>query len=38
MMRRNEHLKQVIEGQIEGKIEMTEAWGRRSKQVLGDLK
>jgi len=38
MLRRNDLLKRVIEGQIEGKIEVTGGWGRRSKQLLDDLK
>jgi len=36
-LRRNGLLKQVIEGQIEGKLEVAEGWERRSKQLLGDL-
>jgi hypothetical protein len=35
---RNCLLKHVIEGKIEGRIEMTGRRGRRSKQLLDDLK
>jgi hypothetical protein len=38
ILRRNCRLKQVIEGKIEGRIEMTGRRGRRSKQLLDDLK
>jgi len=31
-------LKQVIEGKVEGRIEVTERRGKRRKQLLGDLK
>jgi hypothetical protein len=31
-------LQQVIEGKIEGRIEVTERQGRRSKQLMGKLK
>jgi len=30
--------KHVIEEKIEGRIEVTGRWGRRCKQLLGDLK
>jgi hypothetical protein len=35
---RNCHLKHVIEGKVEGRIEVTRRRGRRSKQLLDDLK
>jgi hypothetical protein len=38
ILRRNCLLKHVIEGKIEGRIEMTERRGRRRKQILDDLK
>jgi hypothetical protein len=38
ILRRNCLLKQVIEGKLEGKIEMTGRRGRRRKQLLDDLK
>jgi hypothetical protein len=37
ILRRNCLLKQVIEGEIEGRIEMTGRRGRRYKQLLDDL-
>jgi hypothetical protein len=38
ILRRNCHLKQVIEGKIKGQIEMTRRQGRRRKKLLKDLK
>jgi hypothetical protein len=38
VLRRNCFLKHVIEGKIEGRIEMTRRRGRRRKQLLDDLK
>jgi hypothetical protein len=38
IMRRNCLLKHVIEGKLEGRIEMTERRGTRRKQLLDDLK
>jgi hypothetical protein len=38
ILRRNCLLKHVIEGKLEGRIEMTGRWGRRRKQLLDDLK
>jgi hypothetical protein len=38
ILRRNCLLKHVIEGKLEGRIEMTGRRGRRRKQVLDDLK
>jgi hypothetical protein len=38
MLRRNCLLKHVIEGKLEGRIEMTRRRGRRRKQLLHDLK
>jgi hypothetical protein len=38
VLRRNCILKHVIEGKLEGRIEMTRRRGRRSKQLLDDLK
>jgi hypothetical protein len=38
ILRRNCLLKHVIEGKIEGRIEVTGRRGRRRKQLLGDLK
>jgi hypothetical protein len=38
ILRRNCLLKQVIEGKIEGRIEVTERRERRRKQLLDDLK
>jgi hypothetical protein len=35
---RNCLLKHVIEGKIEGRIEVTGRWGRRRKQLLDELK
>jgi hypothetical protein len=37
-LRRNCLLKHVIEGKLEGRIEMTRRWGRRRKHLLDDLK
>jgi hypothetical protein len=37
-LRRNCLLKHVIEGKLEGRIEMTGRRGRRRKQLLDDLK
>ena len=37
-LRRNCLLKHVIEGKIEGRMEVTGRRGRRSKQLLDDLK
>jgi hypothetical protein len=37
-LRRNFLLKHVIEGNLEGRIEMTRRRGRRRKQLLDDLK
>jgi hypothetical protein len=37
-LRRNFLLKHVIEGKIEGRIEMTGRRGRRRKQLLDDYK
>jgi hypothetical protein len=37
-LRRNCLLKHVIEGKLEGRIEMTGRRGRRHKQLLDDLK
>ena len=37
-MRRNCFLKHVIEGKIEGKIDVTGRRGRRRKQILDDVK
>jgi hypothetical protein len=37
-LRRNCLLKHVIEGKLEGRIEMTGRRGRRRKQLLNDLK
>jgi hypothetical protein len=37
ILRRNCLLKHVIEGKIEGRIEVTERGGRRSEQLLDDL-
>jgi hypothetical protein len=37
-LHRNCLLKQVIEGKLEGRIEMTGRRGRRCKQLLDDLK
>jgi hypothetical protein len=37
-LRRNCLLKHVIEGNLEGRIEMTRRRGRRRKQLLDDLK
>jgi hypothetical protein len=37
ILRRNCLLKHVIEGKLEGRIEMTERRGRRRKQLLHDL-
>jgi hypothetical protein len=38
ILRRNCLLKHVIEGQLEGRIEVTGRRGRRRKQLLDDLK
>jgi hypothetical protein len=38
ILRRNSLLKHVIEGKLEGRIEMIGRRGRRSKQLLDDLK
>jgi hypothetical protein len=38
ILRRNCLLKHVIEGKVEGRIEMTRRRGRRRKQLLDDLK
>jgi hypothetical protein len=38
ILRRNCLLKHVIEGRLDGRIEMTGRRGRRSKQLLDDLK
>jgi hypothetical protein len=38
ILRRNCLLKQVIEGKIEGRIEVTGRRGRRRKHLLDDLK
>jgi hypothetical protein len=38
ILRRNCLLKHVIEGKLEGRIEMTGRRGRRGKQLLDDLK
>jgi len=38
ILRGNCFLKQVIEGKIEGRIEVTRRQRRRRKQLLGDLK
>jgi hypothetical protein len=38
ILRRNCLLKHVIEGKLEGRIEMTGRLGRRRKQLLDDLK
>jgi hypothetical protein len=38
ILRRNCLLKHVIEGKLEGMIEMTARRGRRCKQLLDDLK
>jgi hypothetical protein len=38
ILRRNCLLKNVIEGTLEGRIEMTGRRGRRRKQLLDDLK
>jgi hypothetical protein len=38
ILRRNYLLKHVIEGKLEGRIEMTGRRGRRRKQLLDDLK
>jgi hypothetical protein len=38
ILRKNCFLKHVIEGKIEGRIEVTERGGRRRKQLLDDLK
>jgi hypothetical protein len=38
ILRRNFLLKHVIEGKLEGRIEMTGRRGRRRKQLLNDLK
>jgi hypothetical protein len=38
ILRRNCHLKQVIEGKIKGEIEVTRRRGRRRRKLLDDLK
>jgi hypothetical protein len=38
ILRRNCLLKHVIEGKVEGRIDMTGRRGRRRKQLLDDLK
>jgi hypothetical protein len=38
ILRRNFLLKQVIEGKLEGRIDVTGRRGRRRKQLLDDLK
>jgi hypothetical protein len=38
VLRRNCLVKHVIEGKIEGRIEVTGRWGRRRKKLLDDLK
>ena len=38
ILRRNCLLQQVIEGKINGHIEVTRRWGRRRKKLLDDLK
>jgi hypothetical protein len=38
ILRRNCLLKHVIEGKVEGRIEMTGRRGRRRKQLLDDLR
>jgi hypothetical protein len=38
ILHRNCLLKQVIEGKIKGRIELTQRQGRRRKQLLDDLK
>jgi hypothetical protein len=38
VLRRNCLLKHVIEGKLEGRIEMTGRRGRKRKQLLDDLK
>jgi hypothetical protein len=38
VLRRNCLLKHVIEGKLEGRVEMIGRWGRRRKQLLDDLK
>ena len=38
ILRRNRLLKHVIEGYIEGRIEVMEGRGRRRKQLVDDLK
>jgi hypothetical protein len=38
VLRRNCLLKHVIEGKLEGRIEMTERRGRKLQQLLDDLK
>jgi hypothetical protein len=38
ILRRNSLLKQVIEGKLEGRIEVTGRRGRRRQQLLDDLK
>jgi hypothetical protein len=37
ILRRNCHLKEVIEGKIKGRIEVTRRQGRRRKKLLDDL-
>jgi hypothetical protein len=38
ILRRNCFLKHVIEGKLEGRIEITERRGRKRKQLLDDIK
>jgi hypothetical protein len=38
ILHRNCLIKHVIEGKLEGWIEMTRRWGRRCKQLLDDLR
>jgi len=38
ILRRNCFLKQIIEGKIEGEVEVTRRRGRRRKKLLDDLK
>jgi hypothetical protein len=37
VLRRNYLLKQVIEGKIQGQVQVTRRRGRRRKKLLGDL-
>ena len=38
ILRRNCHIKHVIEGKVEGRIEVTQRRGRRREQLLHDFK